>query len=112
VADGDADREVWIGLVEVVANDGNDIFGGAAGAYANVLCLASSVDDYMAVTAPVLLREGVVAVGVDEPEPLRERRSREQLSDEILALSERAASGEIVWDTFYVFERHEDPDDD
>jgi hypothetical protein len=99
----EVNREVWIGLVEVVPEDGNDIFGGAPGAYANVLAVAASVDDYMAVTAPALLQEGLVAVGVDDPEPLRERRSRMQLSDEILDLGERARRGDVVWDTFYVF---------
>ena len=97
-------REVWIGLVEVVPEEGNDIFDGAPGAYANVLALAESVEDYMAVTAPVLLRQGLIAVGVDDPEPLRERRSRVQVSDEILDLDERALTGDVVWTTFHVFE--------
>jgi hypothetical protein len=103
-------REVWIGLVEVVPEEGNDIFDGAPGAYANVLALAASVEDYMAVTAPALLREGVVAVGVDDPEPLRERRSRVQLGDEILRLGEQSRTGQVVWDTFHVFETDEDED--
>ena len=51
-------REVWIGLVEVVPEEGNDIFDGAPGAYANVLALAESVEDYMAVT-----RSGPLAPG-------------------------------------------------
>jgi hypothetical protein len=110
MADNEQEREVWTGLVEVVADEGNDIFDGAPGAFANVLALASSVDDYMAVTATALLREGVVAVGVDDPEPLRERQSRKTLSDEFLALAERAAQGEIVWDTFHVFENDEEAD--
>jgi len=41
-------REVWIGLVEVVPEEGNDIFDGAPGGYANVLAIAASVEDYMA----------------------------------------------------------------
>src|SRR5947209_9666801 len=101
------EREVWTGLVEVTADEGNDIFDGAPGAYVNVLALASSVEDYMAVTAPLLLRAGVVAVGLDDPEPLRERQSRMKLSDDILALGERAARDGVVWDTFYVFTSEE-----
>lgn len=77
---------------------------GGAGAYTNVLALASSVDDYMAVTAPALLREGLLAVGVDNPEPLRERKSRVRLSAEIPGLEERARTGDVVWDTFHVFD--------
>jgi hypothetical protein len=103
-------REVWIGLVEVVPEEGNDIFDGAPGAYANVLAIAASAEDYMAVTAPALLREGVIAVGVDNPEPLRERRSKVQVSDEILDLGERARKGDVVWDTFYVFETDDELD--
>jgi hypothetical protein len=97
-------REVWIGLVEVVPDEGNDIFEGGLGAYANVLALASSVEDYMAVTAPALLLEGVIAVGVDNPEPLRERKLKVELDEEIHALGQRARTGAVVWDTFYVFE--------
>jgi hypothetical protein len=106
------EREVWTGLVEVAADDGSDIFGGAPGAFANVFALASSVEDYMAVTAPALLREGVVAVDVDDPEPVRERKAREMLSEDFLALAERAGEGEVVWDTFYVFEKDEDAEGD
>ena len=104
------EREVWIGLVEVTADEGNDVFDGAPGAYTNVLALASSVEDYMAVTAPALLRAGVVAVGVDDPEPLRVRQLRVELNDEFLALGEQAARGEVVWSTFHVFESDEDDD--
>ncbi len=98
------EREVWIGLVEVVPDEGNDIFDGALGAYANVLALADSVEDYMGVTAAALERQRLIAVGLDDPEPLRERQSREHLSDEIIELGERAQKGDVVWDTFYVFE--------
>jgi hypothetical protein len=106
----EANREVWIGLVEVVPEEGNDIFDGAPGAYASVLAIAASVEDYMAVTAPALLRQGLIAVGVDDPEPLRERKSRAQLSEEILDLDERARKGDVVWDTFYVFEAEDEQD--
>jgi hypothetical protein len=105
-----ANREVWIGLVEVVPEEGNDVLEGAPGAYANVLATAASVEDYMAVTAPALLRHGLLAIGVDDPEPLRDRRSRVQLSDEILDLGERARKGDVVWDTFYVFEAEDEQD--
>jgi hypothetical protein len=106
------EREIWIGLVEVTADEGNDIFDGAPGAYTNVLALASSVEDYMAVTAPALLRAGVVAVGVDDPEPLRVRQSRATLGDDILALGEQAARGEVVWTTFHVFLSEEEEKED
>lgn len=108
----EGEREVWTGLVEVTADGGSDIFGDAPGAFTNVLALASSVEDYMAVTAPALLREGVVAVGVDDPEPVRERKARMLLSDEFLALAERAAQGEVVWGTFHVFENDDDAGDE
>lgn len=97
-------REVWIGLVEVMPDEGNDIFEGAPGAYANVLALARSVEDYMTITAAALEQQCLIPVGVDDPEPLRARQSRVDLADEILQLGEQAQSGEVVWDTFYVFE--------
>jgi hypothetical protein len=49
-----------------------------------------------------------IAVGVDNPEPLRERTSREQLPEDILDLGEQARSGDVVWDTFYVFESEDE----
>lgn len=60
MAGKEGEREVWTGLVEVIADDGNDIFDGAPGAFANVLALASSVEDYMAVTAPALTSPSAV----------------------------------------------------
>ncbi len=33
-----------------------------------------------------------------------------QLSDEILDLGERARKGDVVWDTFYVFETEDEQD--
>lgn len=101
------DREVWIGLVEVVPDEASDALEGALGAFANVLALANSVDDYMAATAPALLSRGLIAVGVDDPEPLRERQLRVQLSDEIVSLGDQARSGAVVWDTFHSFEAEE-----
>jgi hypothetical protein len=106
--EGEMGREVWIGLVEVVPEEGNDIFDGAPGGYSNVLALANSVEDYMTVTAPALLSIGLIAVGVDDPEPLRQRQSWADLADEIVRLGEEARGGEVVWDTFYVFETDED----
>jgi hypothetical protein len=108
MSNGAVEREVWIGLVEVAADEGNDIFGGGLGAYANVLALAGSVEDYMAVTATALTRQRLIAVGLDDPEPLRDRQLREQLTDEIIELGERAKNGDVVWDTFYVFDSDED----
>jgi hypothetical protein len=107
--DAEAGREVWIGRVEVVPEEGHDPFEGALGAFANVLALARSVEDYMDVTAAALLRENLVAVGVDNPEPLRERRLSFHLNDEIVELGEQARAGEVVWDIFYAFDS--DPDE-
>jgi hypothetical protein len=104
----EAKPEVWIGLVEVVPDEGQDPFDGALGAYANVLALARSVKDYMEATAAALLREGLLAVRVDDLEPLRERRGRFQLNDEILDLGEQAKRGDVVWDTFYAFDNESD----
>jgi hypothetical protein len=100
--------EVWIGRVEVVPEPGHDPFDGAPGAFANVLALARSVEDYMEVTAAALLREGLQALEVADPEPLRERRARAQLNDEIVQLGEQARAGEVVWDKFYAFDSDSD----
>jgi len=108
MSDRMVEREVWIGLVEVAPEEGNNMFEGALGAYVNVLALASSVEDYMAVTAPALLHRGLIAVGVDDPEPLRERQAKFQLRDEIVQLGEQAQTGEVVWDRFHSFESEED----
>jgi hypothetical protein len=58
----------------------------------------------MEVTASALLRENLVAVGVDNPEPLSERRLRVQVNDEIIHLGEQAGAGDVLWDTFYAFD--------
>jgi hypothetical protein len=103
-----AERVVWIGLVEVAPHDSNDIFEGGLGAFSNVLALATSVEDYMAVTAAALDAEGLTAVAVDDPEPLSERQSRGDLPTDILELGEQAAAGDVVWGTFHIFETDEE----
>src|SRR6185312_5446362 len=98
------DGEVWIGLVEVRPLEGNDSFEGAPGAYTNVLTLASDSEEYETKIAGALVRAGFALEEVGEPEPLRERMSRVDISDEIVELGGRAMAGEVVWSTFHVFE--------
>jgi hypothetical protein len=43
---------------------------------------------------------------------LRVRQSRATLGDDILALGEQAARGEVVWTTFHVFLSEEEEKED
>lgn len=65
----------------------------------------------MAVTARALLLEGLIAVGVDDPEPLRERTLNTELTKEWLDLADQARGGAVVWDTFHVFMTEDDDDE-
>jgi len=97
------DEEVWIGRVEVVPHAGNEILGDAPGAYSNVLARASSVPEYRAKVVAALTEEGLNVVEIEDAEPLRERQTRFQVPDAILAIAEGAPK-RVVWDTFYIFE--------
>jgi hypothetical protein len=93
--------------VEVTPHPGNDIFGDAPGGYSNVLAEASSFVEYKAKVVAALDEEGLTVVEIEDAEPLRERQTRLQVPDAILAIAD-GTSESVVWDTFYVFESEDD----
>lgn len=101
-------REVWVGRIEVAPQEGNDIFEGAPGAFANALVTANSFDDYREqVTVAFATQAALKVVEIKDAEPLRVRMSRVRISDELVELGGRALHGDVVWDTLYVFESDE-----
>jgi hypothetical protein len=100
--------EVWIGRVEVAPVEGNDIFEGDPGAFSNAFVQAESLDQYTDRVTVAFAQEGLDVVGIEGAEPLRERMARVEVSDELVRVAEEALGGDVVWDTFYVFENDDD----
>jgi hypothetical protein len=95
-------RQVWIGLVEVAPQAGNTMFGDAPGAFTNALASADSREDYGRKVEAAMRDKRLDVRGIEDAEPLDERRTKSQVPEAIIGLAEKA-SETVVWDTFYVF---------
>lgn len=97
-----AQREIWIGLVELRSDEGNEVLAGAPGAYANTLANASSPAEYRELVVAAFAEEGLEVARIAGAEPLRVRQARHGVSADIFALADTARAG-VVWDAFYLF---------
>jgi hypothetical protein len=100
--------EVWIGLVEVTPNEGNDAFEGYPGGFTNVLALAASLSEYESKVSEALNKAGFTAHVIEDAEPVRERAIRTGLDEDFVELADSARAGDVVWSTFHIFEGDEE----
>ncbi len=101
----EANREVWIGLVDVRPKLGNSIFDGAPGAYSNVLCLTRDEAEYRRMVEGTFGEFGFEVKAFENIGPLEHRRGDLSPDDEILDLADRVSEvSPLVYDTFYVYE--------
>jgi hypothetical protein len=108
-----ADRQAWIGLVDLRPEPGNDPFDGAPGAYANVLALARSNAHYRQLVTETFTEIGLMVWELENVEPLVERRRKAEtdgdVADDLLALARQLSpSSPVLYDTFYVYEQIHD----
>lgn len=80
-------RQVWFGRVDVIPDEGNDVLDGARGAVVNVVALASSEADYLALVRSTMSEYGFTVVHHEEVMPLADRPKSKQLVPELAALA-------------------------
>jgi hypothetical protein len=81
--------KVWIGLVGIIPQEGNTSLGtGAAGAYVNVLCYASSKEDYNLKVTQALQHDDFVVFEIEDVQPFLDRAADYQVDSNLLELAE------------------------
>jgi len=95
---------VWIGLIEVRPQPGNDSFGSAKGGYVNVLALARSRQEYEKAVQLELHSLRFDVGEIEDPEPLQDRLSRVHVDPALQELGKEVeASGAARCGTFHTF---------
>lgn len=102
------DQVIWIGLADVMPQEGNDVFGDSKGAFVNVVALASSKSEFCDLVQNELAKAGFVALTIEDVEPLLDRLSMYTVSEDLLALSRQLdAAGDIRFGTFHSYREDE-----
>jgi hypothetical protein len=97
--------EVWIGLVEVVPLPDSPILETASGAFAYVLTTAIDRVTFRKRAEELMFTLRVQIMGLSEIEPVREKRMRNGLSEELREIAEDVELNPtfIRYSTFYTW---------
>ena len=95
------ERSVWIGLVDVVPDQGSSIFSDAKGAFVNVLALAASADDYDRAVRVALAPVGLNVVSIEGVRPFEPDSERGHATVDLIELSTRlTVANPVICDEF------------
>jgi hypothetical protein len=99
-----AGLEVWVGCIDVRAQQGNDIFEGAPGAFANAISLAADEADFAVRVSTDFSERRLDVLEFADVERLSDRRTAYHVPQPILDLSATASeTGEVQIDTFQIY---------
>ena len=83
---------------------GTGMFGGAPGAYSNVLCLASTADEYERRVRSFLSEIGLEVQSFEDVEPLARGKVRVGVSDALSDLAGQLSDmAPVTFDTFRIY---------
>jgi len=95
---------VWIGLVEVRPERGNDLLGDALGAYVNVLSKVRGESEYKRFVTDALSANRFRIVAISDAEPLALRREKHAVDKELKALASEVQSvGDVRCGEFFTY---------
>ena len=99
-------KEIWIGLAEVVALPGCKRLGSGKGAFVKVALWADSDADFCSRIRTAISELDLELVELDDREPLARRISRNQAGDESVQMAETARinPNDVVFGTFHIWE--------
>jgi hypothetical protein len=99
-------RELWTSRVDVVPNEGNDIFGSDPGAFSNVLALAEGQDEFRSLVTVFFAELGLEVRTFDEIYPVRAASS---VPPALVTLADGVTeAAPVSYDTFYVYESEDE----
>ena len=104
-------KELWIDLVEVAPQPGNDVLGSdKRGASVNVIALASSQDDFKRQICASLTKLGLNLVEFENPGPFSKRISEHQIAPDLTELAKNVKrDGILGFGTFHTFPLKQKP---
>jgi len=98
-------KNVWIGLVNLVPNEGNDDLEGAKGAHVNILTFAEDEDDYRKLVKFAAYEHHYSVRKIKDIELFDKRTKTYQVEDSIKSLAEKVKeTGKTYFGEFYVYE--------
>ena len=77
------EKNIWIGMVQVLSLPSSEILQGVSGAYVNVLTWASNPTEFREKAKELMDYLGLKLVGVEDEEPLSEREKRGEVDADI-----------------------------
>ncbi len=102
-------KEIWIGLVGVTPQPGNNLLGDAKGAYVNVLASATSAAKYTTKVKGALKEIGLNLIEIDDLEPLSERLSKWTVDEEIITMAQTVRKiDSVAFGTFYEYDSEDE----
>lgn len=84
------EKQMWIGLANVVSADDSGVFDKALGAYVNVVALAYDRSHFREQVRKAAIEMRIDVLSIEEIEPFDERKKHFQISEELLSLEEQA----------------------
>jgi hypothetical protein len=79
----EVEKSIWIGMVHVLSLPSSEILQGVSGAYVNILTWASSPAEFRDKAQELMDYLGLKLVGVEDEEPLSERKKKGALELDI-----------------------------
>lgn len=102
------EKELWIGLVNVIPMPNNQTLPATKGAYVTVLMDASSYTDFFDEVESELLSYDYHVIEIEDVEKFEIRKTKYILSEKLLALaSETKGSGKIGLGDFHTYDKDE-----
>lgn len=99
----------WTALAHVMPRDGKDLLEGAPGAFVNAVGPAASATEFEHRLRELVAGLGFELVEIDDLELMSERRSKDELSEELEELANlAAATGEINLGSFHTYDNADD----
>ena len=98
-------KEVWIGLVNLMPNAGNEDLKGAKGAYVNILAFAESVEDYKNVVKFAAYEHDYTIQEIKDVELFDVRSKNFEIDDDLINLSKKVAeTRKTHFGEFFIYE--------
>jgi hypothetical protein len=102
------EKQIWIGLVDVVPMPGNNELTGAKGAYVNFIAYASNADEFLSIANAEFTSLEFYVKNIEDAEPLSRRLEIHSLSHELFSLAEDVKrSGSVGFGTFHAYDEDE-----
>lgn len=103
----DAERSLWVGLVDACFDDGPDE-NGMIGAFVWAVCRADSADDFERRVTAELTSHSASSLALNDVEPLHDRMRRERVTRKMRRMVHDARSSDVAFGTWYRYPENDE----